>query len=102
MPGGSSPGSWPGRKGSRNLAVSLSSPNMICAIAPLPSGRASQAPGLALKALALANCRAGEGRSAAIASHVALVAKVIGMAGVAGAVSNTESIGALGLERFVG
>jgi ApbE superfamily uncharacterized protein (UPF0280 family) len=43
---------------------------------------------LAANPLARANCREGAGRSAEIASHVAFVANVMGMAGVAGAVSN--------------
>jgi hypothetical protein len=45
---------------------------------------------LAAKPLACANCRASAGRPAQIASQVALVANVIGMADGAGAVSNTD------------
>jgi hypothetical protein len=49
-------------------------------------------PGLALNPLARANCRQGSGRPAEIASHVAVVANVMEVAGVAGAVSNTEGM----------
>jgi hypothetical protein len=45
---------------------------------------------LAAKPLASANCRASTGRPVQIESHVALVAKVMGMADGAGAVANTE------------
>jgi hypothetical protein len=48
------------------------------------------APGFAVKPLPSANCRASAGRPAEIASQVALVVNVIGVADAAGAVSNTE------------
>ena len=52
-----------------------------------------QLPGLAAKPLANANCRACAGRPLQIVSHVALVAKAIGMAEMAGgAVSNAEDM----------
>ena len=47
-------------------------------------------PGFAAKSLASANCRAGAARPSRIACHLVLVANVIGMAGAAGAVSNTD------------
>ena len=51
-----------------------------------------QAPGLALKPLAAANCRAVAGSAALIASQFDLVAKVIGMAGVAGELSKWDGM----------
>src|ERR1700687_3953459 len=90
MPAGSRPGNWPGLNRSRYLAVSSSRPNTMCAILPSAAGSVRHDPGLAAKPLASANCRASPGRPAQIASHVALVAKLMGMAVTAGAVSNTE------------
>ena len=72
------------------FAPSSSRPNSTCAICPSAAGRIRHLPGLAVKSLAAANCRAGSGRLFEIAAHVVLVAKVIGMAEVAGAVSNGE------------
>ena len=63
---------------------------MTWAIWPSAAGRIRHLPGLAVKSLASANCRAGAGSSSRIASHVALVAKTMGIAEAAGAVSNTE------------
>ncbi len=45
-----------------------------------------------MKPLASANCRAGGGSAVLTCSHVALLTKVIGMALVAEAVSNTEGM----------
>ena len=60
------------------------------AMLPSAEGSVRHAPGLAAKPLACANCRASPGSSAQTACHVALVAKVIGTADAAGAVSNGE------------
>src|SRR5690348_2501843 len=92
MPGGSRPGSAPGLNRSRDLPFASSSPNSTCAIFPSGAGRVKHAPGLAAKPLLDANCRACAGNSALIASHVDLVAKVMGMADAAGAVSNTDGM----------
>src|SRR5216684_1957600 len=90
MPGGSRPGKRPGLNRSRDLLASSSRPNTTCAICPSAAGKARHAPGLAAKPLASANCRACAGSPAQIASHVALVANVMGIADVAGEVWNTE------------
>src|SRR5882757_1987433 len=90
MPGGSRPGSAPGRNRSRDLLPSSSRPKMICAIFPSGEGSIRSLPGLAVKSLASANCWACAENPSLIPAHVALVAKVIGMAEVAGAVSNGD------------
>ncbi len=59
---------------------------------PSAAGKARDLPGLASKPLASANWRAGAGNSLRIASHVALVTKVIGVTAVVGAVSNTDGM----------
>jgi hypothetical protein len=65
---------------------------MTCAMSPSAVGKVRQAPGFAAKPLATANWRARAGSSAQIASHVVLVANVMGIAEVAGAVSNMEDM----------
>src|SRR4029079_11090780 len=55
-------------------------------------GKVRQAPGLPAKPLASANCRIPAGRAAAMVSHVDLVAKVMGTAGVVGALSNGDGM----------
>src|SRR5690349_7374290 len=67
-------------------------PKITCAIAPSGAGRIRHLPGLAANPLASANCRAAAGSAPLIASQFALVAKVMGMALVAGAVSNTAGM----------
>src|SRR3954447_2496687 len=99
MPGGNRPGSWPGLNGSQCLLLSSSKPKMIWAILPSAPGRARYAPGFAVKALASANRRASPGMPALIASHVGLVAKVMGIADAAGAVANTGCILFSGLDE---
>src|SRR5437868_2870106 len=99
MPGGNRPGNWPGLNGSQCLLLSSSKPKMIWAILPSAPGRARYAPGFAVKALANANRRASPGMPALIASQVALVAKVIGIADAAGAVANTGCILFSGLDE---
>jgi len=63
---------------------------MTCAIFPSGEGSVRSLPGLAVKSLASANCFAGAASPSLIPAHVALVAKVIGMAQLAGAVSNGD------------
>src|SRR6201988_3692656 len=92
MPAGKSPGSAPGRNGSRDFAFSSSRPKITCEIAPSGAGRIRHLPGFAVKPLASANCRPSAGNAPLIASQFALVAKVMGMALAAGAVSNTEGM----------
>src|ERR1700730_16490733 len=92
MPGGSRPGSAPGLNRSRDLLAASPSPNSAWAIFPSAAGSVKHAPGLAAKPLLDENCRAGAGNSALIAAHVDLVAKVMGMSDVAGAVSNTDGM----------
>jgi hypothetical protein len=60
----------------------------------VPSGAGSirHFPGFAAKPLACANCRAWAGSSLLIASQLAVVTKVMGMADAAGAVSNTDGM----------
>src|SRR5437868_5445623 len=72
---------------------------MIWAILPSAPGRARYAPGFAVKALANANRRGSPGMPVLIASQVALVAKVIGIADAAGAVANTGCILFSGLDE---
>src|SRR4051812_36104036 len=57
---------------------------------PSSAGNARHAPAFAAKPLAMANCRAGWGSCALIASQLDLVANVIGMADAPGTVSNTD------------
>ena len=59
---------------------------MTCAIWPSAEGRIRHLPGLAAKSWASANCRAGAASPSRIASQLVLVAKIMGMAGAAGAV----------------
>src|SRR3954451_3525001 len=66
---------------------------------PSLPGKVRHDPGFPVKALANANCRASAGSPAHTASHVALVAKVIGMVDAAGAVAKAECMLFSGLHR---
>src|SRR5207237_5347133 len=89
-PGGRRPGRAPGLNRSRDSLLSSSMPKTTCAILPSGAGSVRHLPGLAVKSLAAANCRACSGSSLAIPAHVVLVAKMIGMAAAPGAVSNGD------------
>ena len=83
-------GQYAGPEPVAGFAALVVRPKMTCAIFPSGEGSTKSLPGLAVKSLASANCRACAGSPSLISAHVALVAKVIGMAEAAGAVSNGD------------